>query len=117
VPVTSAVLPGVVADCTGPASTRPSVITLACADAGIGVQGATWTTWASSGATGQGRLWLNLCQPNCAAGKVAYYPVQITLSGTQASAHGRWFSDLAIAWESPRPSPLPLTSYDLMSPS
>jgi hypothetical protein len=107
----------VVADCVGSASTRPSVITLACADAGIGVQDMAWTTWTSSGATGHGRLWLNLCQPDCAAGKVAYYPVQMTLSGKQSSAHGRWFKYLAITWESPRPSPLPLSSYNLMSPS
>lgn len=72
----------------GPASTRPSIITLTCADAGIGVQDMTWATWTSSGATGHGLLWLNLCKPDCAAGKFARYPVRVALSDVQASAHG-----------------------------
>jgi hypothetical protein len=77
----------------------------------------TWAAWTSSDATGTGLLWLNLCQPDCAAGKLAHYPVRVTLSDVQASAHGQWFSHLTIGWESPRPSPLPLSTYGLMSPS
>jgi hypothetical protein len=113
----------VVADCTGPASvarqasTRPSSITLACADNGIGVQAVNWATWTSSGATGQGTLWLKLCQPNCATGKIAHYPVGVTLSDVQGPASGQWFRHLTITWGSPRPSPLPLSTYGLMSPS
>ena len=110
-------LPGVVADCVGRATTRPSTISLACADDGIGVQYMTWTTWTSAAAAGYGRLWLNLCNPNCAAGHLAYYPVRVTVSDVQDSAHGRWFRYLTITWESPRPSPLPLSTYGLMPPN
>lgn len=77
----------------------------------------TWATWTGEAATGQGLLWLNLCQPNCAAGKIARYPVQVTLSDVQTSAHRRWFGNLAITWESAKPRTLPLSSYSLMSPS
>ena len=78
----------------------------------------TWTTWTGQGATGHGTLWLNLCDPDCAGGKTAYYPVQVTLSGVQASSgHGQWFKSLAITWESPRPAHLPLSTYGLVSPS
>jgi hypothetical protein len=111
-----AALPGAV-DCVGPGSVRPSTITLTCADNGIGVQNMTWTTWTTSAATGQGMLWLNLCQPNCADGKFAYYPVQVRLSNVQESAHGQWFRDLTITWESPRPSPVPVSTYSLMTPN
>jgi hypothetical protein len=107
----------VVADCVGPPSTQPSTITLACADDGIGIQGITWGTWTNESATGHATLWMNLCQPDCAAGKTADYPVQVTLSDVQASAQGRWFKSLTIGWESPRPSPLPLTTYALLGPS
>ena len=116
-PPTSGALPGAVANCIGPARNRPSTITLACADAGIGIQDLTWTTWTSEGATGQGVLWLNLCQPNCAAGKVAHYPVRVTLSSVQASPHGQWFKNLALTWESPRPASLPQSTYGLMTPN
>ena len=77
----------------------------------------SWATWTSKAATGQGQLWLNLCQPDCAAGKLAHYPVTVTLSDAQASAHGPWFKNLAITWGSPKPSPLPPATYALMSPT
>jgi hypothetical protein len=107
----------VVADCVGPAATRPSIIRLTCADDGIGVQGVDWVTWTRSGATGHGTLWLNLCKPNCATGKFAYYPVGVTLSDVRASAHGQWFRYLTITWGSPRPSPLPVSTYGLLGPA
>jgi hypothetical protein len=86
-------------------SREPSVIILACADAGIGVQDLTWTSWTASSATGQGVLWENECVPtaSCGANKFSHYPVAVTLSVVKASAAGAWFSQLKVTWKDGRP--------------
>jgi hypothetical protein len=100
---------GVVAECDDapphPLSREPSVIILACADAGIGVQDLTWTSWTASSATGHGVLWENECVPtaSCGENKFSHYPVGVTLSGVKASATGRWFSHLTVTWKDGRP--------------
>lgn len=63
----------------------------------------SWSSWDASRAAGRGSLWLNLCKPNCAEGKYAYYPVAVTLSGVRASSQGPWFRDLAIRFTGARP--------------
>lgn len=114
-------LPGVVANCTNPPpltlSTRPTEIVLACADDGIGVEHVTWSSWASGAAAGQGLLWENLCQPNCATGKVATYPVAVTLSAVKTSSQGQYFSDLALTWQGNRPPNSTPDTFGLMPPS
>jgi hypothetical protein len=105
-------LPRVAADCASASphrlSTRPSSITLACADNGWGVQDLTWTSWTSSAAAGHGRFWDKLCQPSCAAGTIGSYPVTVRLSAVETSARGPWFSRLTLTWRGarpPRPAP------------
>jgi hypothetical protein len=117
----TAALPGVIAECTSPPpyrlSTRPSVIVLACADDGLGVQNLTWTTWAAAAATGEGKLWQKLCQPNCATGKLGYYPVAVMLSSVRTSSQGPWFSRLTVTWEGSRPPGSTPDTFGLPSPS
>ena len=81
------------------------MIILACADAGIGVQDLTWTSWTASSATGQGVLWENECLPtaSCGANKFSHYPVAVTLSVVKPSAAGPWFSQLTVTWKDGRP--------------
>jgi hypothetical protein len=114
-------LPGVVAECTNPPpltlSTRPTEIVLACADDGIGVEHMTWSSWASGAAAGQGLLWENLCQPNCATGKIATYPVAVTLSAVKTSSQGPYFSNLALTWQGNRPPNSTPDAFGLMPPS
>jgi hypothetical protein len=114
-------LPGVVAECTNPPplrlSTRPAEIVLACADDGIGVEHLTWNSWASGAAAGQGLLWENLCQPNCATGKIATYPVAVTLSAVKTSSQGPYFSSLALAWQGNRPPNSTPDTFGLLPPS
>jgi hypothetical protein len=114
-------LPGVVAACTNPPpltlSTRPTEIVLACADDGIGVEHMTWSSWASGAAAGQGLLWENLCQPNCATGKIATYPVAVTLSAVKSSSQGEYFSNLALTWQGNRPPNSTPDTFGLMPPS
>ena len=110
----------VVADCAAaapyPLSREPLSITLACADAGIGVQDMLWTSWTTKTATGSGLLWEKLCVPDCAAGKMGYYPVEVTLSAVRASAKGQWFSELTVSWEGSRPPNQTPDTFTLMSP-
>jgi hypothetical protein len=107
-PAPSAALPvpGVVADCIRAPqqlSIRPAVITLACADNGLGVENMTWTSWTTSAATGKGTLWEKLCKPDCADGQIGTYPVAVTLSAAKTSPQGQWFSRLTVTWEATRP--------------
>jgi hypothetical protein len=92
------------------------VIATACADNGDGVEHMSWSSWTASDATGQGSFWLKLCQPSCAEGKIAYYPVAVTLSGVQSSSEGPWFRDLAITFTGARPPGTVPTSYGLAPP-
>ena len=111
----------VVADCAAAAphslSREPLSITLACADAGIGVQDMLWSSWTANGATGSGLLWEKLCVPDCATGKMGYYPVDVTLSVVRASAKGQWFSTLRVSWQGSRPPNQTPDTFTLMPPS
>ena len=110
----------VVADCAAAApyalSREPASITLTCADAGIGVQDILWTSWTSSAATGSGLLWEKLCLPDCATGKIGYYPVDVTLTTVRASAKGPWFSELTVSWQGSRPPNRTPDTFTLMPP-
>jgi hypothetical protein len=110
----------VVADCAAaapyPLSREPRSITLACADAGIGVQDMTWVTWTATAATGSGVLWEKLCVPDCATGKTGYYPVDVTLSAVRGSAKGPWFSELTVSWQGSRPPNQTPDAFPLMPP-
>ena len=111
----------VVADCAAAApytlSREPVSITLACADAGIGVQDMLWMTWTAKTATGSGLLWEKLCVPDCATGKMGYYPVDVTLFAVRASAKGQWFSELTVSWLGSRPPNQTPGTFTLMPPS
>jgi hypothetical protein len=110
----------VVADCAAAApytlSREPVSITLACADAGIGVQDMLWSSWTARAATGSGLLWEKLCVPDCATGTVGYYPVDVTLSAVRASAKGQWFSALRVSWQGSRPPNQTPDTFTLMPP-
>jgi hypothetical protein len=109
----------VVADCAAAPyrlSKEPLSITLACADAGIGVQDMLWTNWTARMATGTGLMWEKLCVPDCATGKIGYYPVDVTLSAVRASAKEQWFSELTVSWQGSRPPNKTPDSFTLMPP-
>ena len=112
-----------VADCASAEpyslSREPASITLACGDAGIGVQDLAWTSWTASLATGQGVLWENECVPtaSCGANKLSHYPVAVTLSAVKASAEGPWFSRLTVTWKDGRPPNQTPDTFLLEGPS
>lgn len=71
--------PGVIADCQKP-SEEPSEITIACGDGNFVVADITWDSWGQDEAGGSGTAEVNLCEPNCADGKVGNYISGVTVS-------------------------------------
>ena len=67
---------------------RPVSITQYCADAGTSVNKITWSSWTADAASGTGIYSVNMCNPNCAAGKVVSHKVVVTLSQAQKT-HGK----------------------------
>jgi hypothetical protein len=87
----------VYADCSGPPQTRtpqrdPTAIIVTCADDGWSFENLTWTSWTATSATAVGTMRVNLCTPDCAAGKIASYPADVTLSRVADTAAGRVFT-------------------------
>ncbi len=71
-------------DCGYPAY-KPQSLTQYCADAGTGVVKIKWTSWTSTRATGTGSYYVNLCEPDCADGKLVWAKVKVVLSGAKFS--------------------------------
>lgn len=65
-------------DCTRNVQ-QPKELTLACADGGQLVQDIRWFNWGDLSATGEGVVFTNLCDPNCADGTIARTKAKLTL--------------------------------------
>ena len=73
----------VVTDC-GHTQVKPTGISLACADNGLGLKGLHWTSWTSQLASAYGSAWWKDCIPNCASGHILSGPVVVELYGGAA---------------------------------
>ena len=51
-----------------------------CGDGGAYISKIHWTSWSQNGARGTGEYYKNLCEPDCAEGKIVHAPVNIRLS-------------------------------------
>lgn len=69
-------------DCTTP-KVEPKRITLACGDDGILLKHMGWNNWNADKAKGQGQLFVNDCDPNCASGSFDKYDAKVTLLNIQ----------------------------------
>lgn len=69
----------VVGNCTK-SQVRPSSIVVACADDGIQLTKLHWASFGGTTAGAVGTYHVNLCTPNCAAGRFASFPVRVTLA-------------------------------------
>lgn len=65
-------------DCVGAPETRPTQYVLTCADANAQLTNVSWNRWGGAKATGTGTFVANTCEPDCARGRDASYPVEIT---------------------------------------
>ena len=66
-------------DCEYPAY-KPETIMIYCGDGGAYISKIKWSTWSKDGAKGIGEYYRNLCEPDCADGKIVHAPVKISLS-------------------------------------
>lgn len=66
-------------DCEYP-EYKPETVMIYCGDGGAYINKINWTSWGQDGATGAGEYYKNLCEPDCADGKMVHAPVKVTLS-------------------------------------
>lgn len=96
-----------VRDCgQNPPKTRPSQLTLSCADGYSVMRHITWTHWGSNFAVGTGVDTWNTCLPDCADSRTwASDPAVIVLSNPVQSKRGMFFNNLTVINAGPRPGP------------
>ena len=66
-------------DCEIP-TYKPETIMIYCADGGAYISRITWNAWSKDGAAGTGEYYRNLCEPDCADGKIVHASVHVRLS-------------------------------------
>ena len=66
-------------DCEYP-EYKPETIMIYCGDGGAYINKINCTSWGQDGATGTGEYYKNLCEPDCADGKMVHAPVKVALS-------------------------------------
>ena len=66
-------------DCEYP-TYKPETIMIYCGDGGAYISKIHWTKWGQDGAKGTGEYYRNLCEPDCADGKIVHAPVNFSLS-------------------------------------
>ena len=66
-------------DCEIP-TYKPESIIIYCGDGGAYIDKITWNNWSKKGARGIGEYHRNLCEPNCADGKLVHAPVTVRLT-------------------------------------
>ncbi|MHB1596431.1 MAG: hypothetical protein ACYCO9_09735 [Streptosporangiaceae bacterium] len=80
-----------VLNCSNKLVVAPRALTMACADAGDGLQRLHWTSWTSHMATAYGTFYENNCKPSCANGHIYDYPSRAVLWGSAAvKGHPGW---------------------------
>ena len=76
-------------DCEYPAY-KPETIMIYCGDGGAYIDKITWNSWSKDGATGTGEYYRNLCEPDCADGKIVHAPVNVRL-GELTTRKGKYY--------------------------
>jgi hypothetical protein len=102
--IAQAAPPAYVNDCGYPAY-KPESLTQYCADAGTGVVKIKWTSWTSTRATGTGSYYVNLCEPNCADGKLVWAKVKVVLSGAKFTRGKRYLMNVNVSSLNGKPLP------------
>lgn len=66
----------------------PASVVLACGDAGMIADGLTWTGWGAAQVTATGTATVKTCDPDCATGGTAQYPITLTASDLRDCSYG-----------------------------
>jgi hypothetical protein len=61
-------------------ASRPKLLTLTCGDGNTVLKGLSWSSFGGPSAKAKGTFVINLCEPNCAEGKAASFPVTVKAS-------------------------------------
>lgn len=116
IPATAVAAPSdtAIVDCAGKLVTKPSSITITCADAAVSINGIRWSSWTANGAKGRGVLAWNTCLPTtCVDGIVEKYRVRITLGGLASGPEGSVFSQVQLRFPKGGPAALETGSYTI----
>ena len=83
--------------CAGTTVVRPGTFTISCADGYIELTKAHWSKWSMRRAKGTTDFGMNLCQPNCAASSVSFFPNSgVVLSRPISTRYGNVYSSLVV---------------------
>ena len=86
--------------CAGTTVVRPSSFTITCADGYIELTKAHWKSWSARTASGATDFGMNLCQPNCAASSMSFFPnSRVRLSRPISTRYGDVFSTLVVHYK------------------
>ena len=76
----------------------PKDFTPYCADAGQNFSKVSWSYWGGDFANGTGKAITNLCQPNCAAGRLDVTDADLTLDKPVKLGSKKVFTELVIKY-------------------
>jgi hypothetical protein len=82
---------------------KPKTITVFCADAGVIIKKVKYSSYGAKTATGTGTAVVNLCEPNCAAGKTKNYRVKFTLSKVTQCGDSYQFRKIRFSYTGDKP--------------
>jgi predicted secreted protein len=86
------------------ASSRPKSLTLACGDGNTVLKGLKWSSFGGATAQAKGTFVINECEPNCAEGKAASFPVTVKASDPRNCKGGlRVYNKLTLQFKSRAP--------------
>ena len=96
----------------------PKQLTLTCGDGNTVLKGLTWTNFGKPTASAKGTFVINLCEPNCASGKDASYPVTVKATSAKKCKGGSVYNRLTLTFTARKPKASNrLTSWTLGCPT
>ncbi len=103
---TASAKPVILVSCNGGGLVKPGTYDVGCNPSQELVTGLSWTSWKST-AYGSGTLKVNTCNPSCAAGHFAKFPILVVLWRAVPQPHHAsqdYFSRLTWIFTGKRPS-------------
>jgi hypothetical protein len=91
-----------ITNCNKTAS-APKLLTLTCGDGNTVLKGLSWTNFGKSSATAKGTFVIDLCEPNCAEGKNASYPVSVKATGAKKCKGTSVYGKLTLTFTGHKP--------------
>jgi hypothetical protein len=77
---------------------EPHHYVLTCADGGIQIRRATYSSWSARIAAGRGTYVYNTCRPSCAAGTFKHHPVDFSLRRVRTVGGKRLFTRMYVSY-------------------